>query len=250
MARTLGAPPGPLTRADAGRAPCAATVRRLLPMSSAAPAVVVVPVKAFERAKLRLAPALTAPERRCWPATWRRRSWRRRSLCESSWSATIPTCGPGPRRSASTCAGHPGWGWTAPSPPGSPPPAPPGPPPPRSAADLPYARDLAAVVAEVPVGQVGLVPDRHEDGTNVAIVPTGAGFTFAYGPGSFGRHRAEAERLGLPVTVLRPVHLGWDVDEPGDLTSPDWAGAGVLATAGIEPTSAPSADAPRRSEPT
>ena len=117
-------------------------------------------------------------------------------------------------------------------------------------ADLPYARDLAAVVAEVPVGQIGLVPDRHEDGTNVAIVPTGAGFTFAYGPGSFGRHRAEAERLGLPVTVLRPVHLGWDVDEPGDLTSPDWAGAGVLATAGIEPTSAPSADAPRRSEPT
>ncbi len=88
-------------------------------------------------------------------------------------------------------------------------------------ADLPLARDLAHV-AEGFDG-VTLVPDRHEDGTNVVCLPAAAvtaGFTFAYGPGSFARHRAEARRLSLAVRVLRDEHLGWDVDEPGDLPLP------------------------------
>jgi 2-phospho-L-lactate guanylyltransferase len=84
-------------------------------------------------------------------------------------------------------------------------------------ADLPYAEDLTAVAAH---GGVVAVPDRHEDGTNVLAVPTTVGFTFAYGPGSFGRHRAEAERLGLALTVLRPPDLTWDVDVPDDLERP------------------------------
>lgn len=82
-------------------------------------------------------------------------------------------------------------------------------------ADLPRARSLAGVAA-VDDGVV-LVPDRHEDGTNVLAVPRLAGFSFAYGPGSFARHLAEAEQLGLPVTVLRPDDLTWDVDLPEDL---------------------------------
>ena len=65
--------------------------------------------------------------------------------------------------------------------------------------------------------QVVLVPDRRRDGTNVLSIPTGAGFTFKYGPGSFGRHRAEAARCGLAVVVLELDDLAWDVDEPGDL---------------------------------
>ena len=84
-------------------------------------------------------------------------------------------------------------------------------------ADLPRARSLAPV-AEVDDGVV-LVPDRHDDGTNVLAVPRLAGFEFAYGPGSFRRHLAEAERLGLPVTVLRPDDLTWDVDVPDDLAA-------------------------------
>ncbi len=67
-------------------------------------------------------------------------------------------------------------------------------------ADLPHALELAWVAD----GEgVTLVPDRHDDGTNVAAVPTGAGFTFAYGPGSFARHAAEADRLGLALRVVR-----------------------------------------------
>jgi 2-phospho-L-lactate guanylyltransferase len=82
-------------------------------------------------------------------------------------------------------------------------------------ADLPLARDLTTL-AVVAAGVV-LVPDRRSDGTNVALVPTRAGFTFSYGPGSFSRHAAEAGRLGLQLTVRRDAALAWDVDVPADL---------------------------------
>ena len=64
---------------------------------------------------------------------------------------------------------------------------------------------------------ITLVPDRYGNGTNVIALPADAGFHFSYGPGSFARHRAEAERLGLPLQVLDLPDLAWDVDEPGDM---------------------------------
>jgi 2-phospho-L-lactate guanylyltransferase (CobY/MobA/RfbA family) len=67
---------------------------------------------------------------------------------------------------------------------------------------------------------VTLVPDRHGDGTNVACVPTEAGFRFSYGAGSCARHELEALRLRLPVRVVPDVRLGWDVDRPADLDLP------------------------------
>ena len=87
-------------------------------------------------------------------------------------------------------------------------------------ADLPLATGLAHVV-----GRTGvlLVPDRRADGTNVLAVPAGSGFRFRYGPGSFLRHQAEATRLGLLVEVRADVELGWDVDIPDDLNLPDGA---------------------------
>jgi len=87
-------------------------------------------------------------------------------------------------------------------------------------ADLPHAVDITWVADS---DGVTLVPDRHDDGTNVAAVPATAGFTFSYGPGSFHRHSAEAARLDLPLRVVREPRLGWDVDRPDDLTAPDWA---------------------------
>jgi 2-phospho-L-lactate guanylyltransferase len=86
-------------------------------------------------------------------------------------------------------------------------------------ADLPHALTLAHL-ADHP--GVTLVPDRHEDGTNVAVVPAHSGFVFAYGPGSFHHHTAEAARLGLPLRVVREARLAWDVDRPDDLLAPDW----------------------------
>jgi len=81
-------------------------------------------------------------------------------------------------------------------------------------ADLPLAAGLAALGVQ---GSVTLVPDRRRDGTNVAVVPTGAGFCFAYGAGSFERHRTEAARLGLPCQIVYDRRLGLDIDLPEDL---------------------------------
>jgi len=65
---------------------------------------------------------------------------------------------------------------------------------------------------------VQLAPDRHEDGTNIAAIPSGAGFSWSYGPGSFGRHCSEAKRCGQPLFVVRGERLAWDVDTPADLS--------------------------------
>ena len=83
--------------------------------------------------------------------------------------------------------------------------------------DLPLAHDLAWVAE---FAGVTLVPDRHDDGTNVACVPTAIGFRFAYGPGSFRRHAVEGRRLRLGVRVVRHPGLGWDIDLPDDLRYP------------------------------
>jgi 2-phospho-L-lactate/phosphoenolpyruvate guanylyltransferase len=80
--------------------------------------------------------------------------------------------------------------------------------------DLPRARGLGRLA---PFEGVTLVPDRRDDGTNVLRVPTGCDFRFAYGPGSFRAHRAEAGRLGYPVRVLREPDLAYDVDWPDDV---------------------------------
>jgi 2-phospho-L-lactate guanylyltransferase len=85
-------------------------------------------------------------------------------------------------------------------------------------ADLPLAVELGWL-ADAP--GVTLVPDRHHDGTNVACVPSGVGFRFAYGPGSCAQHATEAGRLGLALRVVEDQRLGWDVDLPDDLRLPD-----------------------------
>lgn len=92
-------------------------------------------------------------------------------------------------------------------------------------ADLPLARDLQWVGR---FAGVTLVPDRSGGGTNAICVPTGAGFTFSYGPGSFARHGTEAHRLGLALRVVREPSLAADVDLPADV---------VLAAEALVPAS-------------
>lgn len=84
-------------------------------------------------------------------------------------------------------------------------------------ADLPLADDLRIVTG---VG-VAVAPDSARDGSNVLSVPTGSGFRFQYGPGSFAAHRDEAGRLGLAYTIIDDPSLALDVDEPGDLIQLD-----------------------------
>lgn len=87
-----------------------------------------------------------------------------------------------------------------------------------SHADLPFARDLRPLAD---FDGVTLVPDRHRDGTNAICVPGGTGFGFAYGPGSFRRHCRETERIGMAMRVIDDdLRLGWDIDRAEDLAFP------------------------------
>lgn len=83
-----------------------------------------------------------------------------------------------------------------------------------AAGDLPLADDLKTIAGDV---GVTIVPDRRGEGTNVLSIPTDRPFGFSYGPGSFSRHLAEARRLHLPVRVVTATPFAWDVDLPADL---------------------------------
>ncbi|HEX2038541.1 MAG TPA: 2-phospho-L-lactate guanylyltransferase [Acidimicrobiales bacterium] len=178
-------------------------------------AAVLVPVKAFARAKLRLAPAMPAAQREALA----------RSMAEVVLRAAAPlptavVCDD--EDVAAWAAGHgvdvvwaPGLGLNGAVEAGVHHLAE------RGAAhvtvahaDLPLAEDLTWVPD---FDGITLVPDRRDDGTNVIGVPVDAGFRFSYGPGSFARHRATAEALSVPVRVVRDVQLAWDVDVPDDL---------------------------------
>jgi 2-phospho-L-lactate guanylyltransferase len=83
--------------------------------------------------------------------------------------------------------------------------------------DLARPRSLAELVLP---GVVTLVPDRHDDGTNVIALPADASFRFAYGPGSFRRHLEASLDAGLSVRIRRDPLLALDIDTPADLSHP------------------------------
>jgi 2-phospho-L-lactate guanylyltransferase len=83
-----------------------------------------------------------------------------------------------------------------------------------AAGDLPLATDLRWVTE---FAGITLVPDRRHDGTNVIGLPATTAFTFSYGPGSFARHLEQSRALGGPVRVVHSSSLAWDVDLPEDL---------------------------------
>ena len=83
--------------------------------------------------------------------------------------------------------------------------------------DLARPEGLPGLLDGHPADGVSLVPDAREDGTNVVVVPAGAGFRFAYGPGSFHRHVDEVVRRGRALRVVGGGDLSLDVDLPSDL---------------------------------
>ena len=179
------------------------------------PAAVLVPVKAFHQAKLRLAPALS-PARRAELA----RSMAERVLhsagdlpaavvCDdrdvADWARNLGVLviwEPGRGLNGAVAAGVAllaGAGVDQVV---------------VAAGDLPLAEDLGWVTE---FDGITIVPDRRHDGTNVIAVPTSKPFGFSYGPGSFSRHLAEARTLNVGLRVVYASPLGWDVDLPADL---------------------------------
>ena len=90
--------------------------------------------------------------------------------------------------------------------------------------DLPFARSFERFAGPDDGHDVVIVPDRRRSGTNVLSIPTDVAFRFSYGTGSLDLHVAEGRRLGLSVQVLTLDDLGWDVDEPEDLDVPEHLG--------------------------
>ncbi|HUF33077.1 MAG TPA: 2-phospho-L-lactate guanylyltransferase [Acidimicrobiales bacterium] len=204
----------------------------------AAPPAALVPIKAFAEAKLRLAPGLDAAERgdlaRRMAATVLAAAeplpvtvvcddeevadWAASHGAQIAWTPGLGLNGAVTAGAAVLAAA--GWSRVV-----------------VAHADLPLARPGSLARLASLDGEVILVPDRHDGGTNVAVVPPGAGFTFSYGAGSFGRHRAEAARLRLRTAVVRAPELMWDVDLPADLELPSFVD--VTWPSAIDPTVSP-----------
>lgn len=108
------------------------------------------------------------------------------------------------------------------------------------------------VPADVPLVEPEDLSELAEavaDPRTVALVPSVDGGTNAlgqalppplepsFGPGSYRRHRASAERAGLRVVTLRLPRLEWDVDTPDDLRRLSQAvrPPGAAGPAGLEP---------------
>lgn len=84
-------------------------------------------------------------------------------------------------------------------------------------ADLPFVHSIDALLRPPGARVAVLVADHRSDGTPALSVPTDSAFEFAYGPGSFERHRNNATAAGLAVEIERDPALAFDVDLPEDL---------------------------------
>lgn len=83
--------------------------------------------------------------------------------------------------------------------------------------DLPMPAALVAVACE---DTVVLVPDRRRDGTNVLSRPTDVVLPASYGGGSFRRHLDLAMATGRRVSVRFDAELAIDLDTEADLAHP------------------------------
>jgi 2-phospho-L-lactate guanylyltransferase len=78
--------------------------------------------------------------------------------------------------------------------------------------------EVRALLDRTPPGRgIAIAPDRNGTGTNGLSLRPPDAIDFHFGIGSFDRHRAEAERAGLPIAVVHRPGLAFDLDTPADL---------------------------------
>lgn len=84
--------------------------------------------------------------------------------------------------------------------------------------DLPLVsqKELNRLVAAAPATGVLIAPDRHLSGTNVLWVAPPLILPFAYGSESFQKHQELAKNLNCPLVVFQSESLGLDIDFPDD----------------------------------
>lgn len=84
-------------------------------------------------------------------------------------------------------------------------------------ADTPLATSESLEVALHTLGPVVIAPAGDGAGTNLLIRRPPRAIRPRFGPDSFARHRLEAERKALPVSIVRRRELAFDVDGPNDI---------------------------------
>ena len=89
-------------------------------------------------------------------------------------------------------------------------------------ADVPLAThaEIVSILACAPAGakpQVVIVPSEDGEGTNAVLLAPPEAMRPEFGEGSFVRHVAQAVALGLDFCVLRLPGLAADIDQPPDL---------------------------------
>lgn len=88
-------------------------------------------------------------------------------------------------------------------------------------ADLPLfsVEDLEALVNLACQSEraVVLASDRHGDGTNALLTCPPGVIEYAFGPGSFSRHKALAEKAQADVYEWHSPRVALDIDTPDDL---------------------------------
>jgi 2-phospho-L-lactate guanylyltransferase len=77
--------------------------------------------------------------------------------------------------------------------------------------------DIESLVAEAGSGLV-IVPSGDGTGTNALVRTPPSVIKSCFGPGSFRAHVSQAEALNVPVKVLRPEGIVFDIDTPEDIT--------------------------------
>lgn len=93
-------------------------------------------------------------------------------------------------------------------------------------------RMMASSAADVVIS-----PDRHGEGTNALLLRFASGvdhdnnmdFQFRFGQASFGRHLAEADRVGLTAETVVTAGTSLDVDTPADLA--EWTARSAIPAA-------------------
>lgn len=87
-------------------------------------------------------------------------------------------------------------------------------------ADLPLLTrdDIHEVISRgVNPPVVVITPDRHHQGTNAMLISPPGLIQYEYGPGSFHKHCAQAEKAGVHLEVYERGSMALDIDFPEDL---------------------------------
>jgi 2-phospho-L-lactate guanylyltransferase len=82
--------------------------------------------------------------------------------------------------------------------------------------DVPLARpgEIGDLLASP---HLAIAPSRDGDGTNALLLSPPGALDPSFGPGSFDRHRRQAEAAGLAMRIARLPGIGADIDSPADL---------------------------------